>query len=205
MALSSSFLGTSMGVMICHAGAASAPAAPSRNVVASSADGVSQWAETRTANATPTASDRDLRDDQQPSRINDVGQRAGRNGQKEHWRHRRDLDRGHHQRVRVEAGHQPARRRVEHRDADARDRARDQDDGKGRVAEHAPARGRDRGRGRGRGAAQGRGRILTSSFIPAPDCEDAQRCRRRFTAEFLPTGRIAANFAHLGLFLETSP
>ena len=44
-----------MGVMICHAGAASAPAAPSRNVVASSADGVSQWAETRTAKATPTA------------------------------------------------------------------------------------------------------------------------------------------------------
>ncbi len=41
--------------MICHAGAASAPAAPSRNVAASSAGGVAQWAETRTAKATPTA------------------------------------------------------------------------------------------------------------------------------------------------------
>ena len=41
--------------MICQAGAASAPAAPSRNVVASSAAGVSQCSETTAAKATPTA------------------------------------------------------------------------------------------------------------------------------------------------------
>src|SRR5277367_5257585 len=42
MALSRSFFGTSIGVMTSHAGAASAPLPPKRNVVASSTAGVAQ-------------------------------------------------------------------------------------------------------------------------------------------------------------------
>ncbi len=42
MALSRSFFGASIGVMTSHAGAASAPLPPKRNVVASSTAGVAQ-------------------------------------------------------------------------------------------------------------------------------------------------------------------
>src|SRR5271166_107120 len=59
IALASSALVTSIGVMICHAGAASAPAAPSRNVVVRSAGAVSRCRETTTAKATPTATTAD--------------------------------------------------------------------------------------------------------------------------------------------------
>ena len=50
-----------------------------------------------------------LHADQEPARIDDVGQHAGRQGHKKHRQRGRDLDRRNHHRIRIEVGHQPAR------------------------------------------------------------------------------------------------
>ena len=81
----------------------------------------------------------ELRADQQPARVDDVGQRAGGQGQEKHRQRGCDLDRRHHHRIWIETGHQPVRRRVEHRKSDVRRRTRDQDDRERQIAENAPA------------------------------------------------------------------
>ena len=53
---------------------------------------------------------------------------------------RRDLDGGDQSRARIEAGHQPGRTRVEHRQPDARERRRDQDDHESGIASRPEAR-----------------------------------------------------------------
>ena len=89
-----------------------------------------------------------LRADQQPARVDDVGQRASRQRQEKHRQRGGDLDRRNHHRIGIETGHEPVRRRVKHRESDIRRRIRNQDDGKRQIAENAPppfpARGRVR-------------------------------------------------------------
>ncbi len=80
-------------------------------------------------------------EDQQPPGIDNVGERAGRQGEEEHRQGGHDLDHRDGHRAGVEAGHQPARAGVEHRKADIGDDARRPDDREGRLAERAPARG----------------------------------------------------------------
>ena len=135
MALSRSSLATSIGVIMSHAGAASAPVAPRANEVARRAAGVARCAETRKREGDGDREDRRLRADQETARIDDVGERAGRQRQKEHRQRGGDLNRRHHHRVGIEVGHQPARRRVVHGDADVRQRTRNQNDGERQVAE----------------------------------------------------------------------
>ena len=81
-----------------------------------------------------------LRGDQEPARVHDVAQRAGRQGQEKQRQGRGDLDGGNHSRARIEAGHQPRRSRIEHRQPDARQRGRDEDHRERGIAEHSPAR-----------------------------------------------------------------
>ena len=111
--------------MRSHAGAASAPHMPIRNDVVSSEAGPANPAETAAANATEIADRERLRDDQEPARVHDIGQRSGRQGQEKERQGGRDLDGGNQSRARIEAGHHPGRTRVEHRQSDARKRRRD--------------------------------------------------------------------------------
>ena len=69
-------------------------------------------------------SDRDrddarLRGDQEPARVDDIGDRAGRQGKEKHRQGGGDLHRGNHERARIKAGHQPGGSGVEHRERDA--------------------------------------------------------------------------------------
>ena len=123
MALSRSSLGTSIGVTSSHAGAASAPAAPRAKVVARRPAGVARRRDTTAAKAIEIA----LTASCAPSKsrrastmsANAPAGRVSRNIGKRG----RDLDRRHHHRVGIEAGHQPAGRGVEHRNADVRQRS----------------------------------------------------------------------------------
>ena len=146
IALSRSPLGTSIGVISSQAGAAIAPPTPSRKVVARRTVGVAQCKRNNGRERDGNDHHGELSADQQSARIHEIGKRPGREGQQEQRQPSGDLDRRHHHRVRIEAGHQPAHRRVEHADADVRHGARDQNDGEREVAENAPARRHVRGR-----------------------------------------------------------
>ncbi len=89
--------------------------------------------------------------DDQASGIDDVDDRARRQGEQEHRQVRRRMDERNMHRVQVELRHQPARRRIVHRDPDHRRRACEPDDSESGMredAEGAPA-------GRGRGGSVG--------------------------------------------------
>ena len=97
---------------------------------------------------------------EQAAGVDDVGERARRHREQEHRQHGRDLHGRDHHRVGVEARHEPAHRRVEHRDADVGDGGRDEDDCEGAVGEEAAERA---GAGDGGGAGGGgRGSALVS-------------------------------------------
>ena len=111
----------------------------------------------------------DLRADQHPACVDDVGQRAGRQGQEKHRQRRRHLDRRHHHRVRIETGHEPVRRSVEHRETDVRGRARDQHDRERQIAENAPAPGLGYGRVRLGAGLDGQQNPLGRAGSDGPD------------------------------------
>ena len=138
IALSRSSLGTRIGVISSQAGAAIAPPTPSRKVVARR---IVRGRPMQRNNGGENDGNRHhggLGANQQATGVHEIGERACREGQQEQRQPGGDLDRRHHHRVRIEAGHQPAHRRVEHADADVRHRARDQNDGEREVAENAP-------------------------------------------------------------------
>ena len=79
--------------------------------------------------------------DDHPPRIDDIGDSARGKSEQEHRQRRRRVHQRHVQRIEVERRHQPARRRIIHRDADERARARRPDDRERRMGESAePAR-----------------------------------------------------------------
>ncbi len=82
---------------------------------------------------------RNLSPDQHAARVDDVGQRAGGQGQKKHRQRGGDLDRRHHHRIWIKAGHEPVRRGVEHRESDVGRGTRDEHDRERQIAENAPA------------------------------------------------------------------
>ena len=76
------------------------------------------------------------RDDHAP-RIDDIGDRARGKSEEEHRQHRRRVHQRHLERVDVERRHQPARRRVIHRNAEESARARHPNDRERRMGEGA--------------------------------------------------------------------
>jgi len=76
----SSVFGTSMGVMIRHAVAAKVPVALSRKAVMSSA-GAAPNGPDKGHEGDAQRDDADLSPDQEPTRVDDVGERSGGDGQ----------------------------------------------------------------------------------------------------------------------------
>ena len=149
------------------------------------------------------------RHDQKPPRLDDVRERAGRQGEQEHRQAARDLHHRNRFRVGVEVGHQPARRGVRHRDAGQRQRGRGPDHGKRRMTERAPARGRGVRRLRGGAGTDAHGlRLSTLASRSARDpCAAnpsgrrqtrAANCREKARAQ-TPDRRTARPTPHLGL------
>ncbi len=134
--------------------------------------------------------DDELDDDEQPAGVDDVGERAGRQSEQEQRQAHRHLNERDRERVGIEAGDQPAGRRVEHRGADVRNDAGGPDDGEGRMAERAPAR------------SLGRSRLRSGIRL---DAQYAPREATRTAANLLPPeGRFVLYLtAKVSLFLHT--
>jgi hypothetical protein len=81
--------------------------------------------------------DRDFDRNKQAPGIGDVGQGSRGQREKEQRQADGDLHEGHSDRIGVEAGDQPARRRVEHRGPDVRDEARGPYNREGQMAERS--------------------------------------------------------------------
>jgi hypothetical protein len=83
--------------------------------------------------------DRELRAGQKLSQVDEIRHRAGRNRKKKHRQCSRHLHQRHNERIRVEAGHQPARRGAVHPSADVRHDRGDPQRGEAAVPEGAQA------------------------------------------------------------------
>ena len=138
IAAGSSSRGTSCVTTDCQAGEVSAPAALMRKVNSKQIERRRQMqADHRRIDRGHCRRHR-LEHDQESALVENIGERAGRQREHEHRQRRRGLHQRHDQRIGIEIGHQPARRRAVHPAADIGDQRRRPDHREGRSAKRRP-------------------------------------------------------------------